>query len=40
VTQHQFTAACSTPILDTTAFMLFALWEWNPFSLDTSPAVP
>jgi len=36
VTQHQFTAACSTPILDTTAFMLFALWEWNPFALDTS----
>lgn len=40
VTQHQFTMACSAPILDTTAFMLFALWEWNPFSLDTSPAVP
>jgi len=38
VTQHQFTDACSTPILDTTAFMLFALWEWNPFSLDTSAA--
>lgn len=39
VTQHQFTEACSTPILDTTAFMLFALWEWNPFSLDTNAAV-
>jgi hypothetical protein len=39
VTQHQFTAACSMPILDTTAFMLFALWGWNPFSLDTSAAV-
>jgi hypothetical protein len=40
VTQHQFNMACSAPILDTTAFMLFALWEWNPFSLDASPAVP
>jgi hypothetical protein len=39
VTQHQFPGACSIPILDTTAFMLFALWEWNPFSLDTSAAV-
>jgi len=39
VTPHQFTGACSTPILDTTAFMLFALWEWNPFSLDGSASV-
>jgi hypothetical protein len=39
VTPHQFTGACSTPILDTTAFMLFALWEWNPFSLDKGPSV-
>jgi hypothetical protein len=39
VTPHQFTGACSTPILDTTAFLLFALWEWNPFSIDTSAAV-
>jgi len=38
VTPHQFPGACSVPILDTTAFMLFALWEWNPFSLDTSGA--
>lgn len=38
VTQHQFTRSCSTPILDTTAFMLFALWEWNPFSIGTDPA--
>jgi hypothetical protein len=37
VTPHQFTGACSTPIVDTTVFMLFALWEWNPFSLDGSP---
>jgi hypothetical protein len=40
VTQHQFPGACSTPIVDTTVFMLFALWEWNPFSLDASAAVP
>ncbi|MGD2135155.1 MAG: hypothetical protein PVF27_03300, partial [Gemmatimonadales bacterium] len=39
VTQHQFTRSCSTPILDTTAFMLFALWEWNPFSISTGAAV-
>jgi hypothetical protein len=39
VTQHQFTSACSTPIVDTTAFMLFALWEWNPFAIDTSASV-
>jgi hypothetical protein len=39
VTQHQFTRSCSTPIVDTTAFMLFALWEWNPFSIDTSATV-
>jgi hypothetical protein len=39
VTQHQFTRACSTPIVDTTAFMLFALWAWNPFSIDTSATV-
>lgn len=36
VTPHQFTGACDTPILDTTAFILFALWEWNPFSIGTS----
>jgi hypothetical protein len=40
VTQHQFNMACSSPILDTTAFMLFALWGWNPFSIDTSATVP
>lgn len=40
VTQHQFTGACSTPMLDTTAFLLFALWEWNPFSLGAGAAVP
>lgn len=40
VTPHQFPGACSTPILDTTAFMLFALWGWNPFSIDTSAAPP
>lgn len=39
VTPHQFTNACSTPIVDTTAFMLFALWRWNPFSLDSTAAV-
>ncbi len=39
VTQHQFTKACSTSIVDTTAFMLFALWEWNPFSIDTRASV-
>jgi len=39
VTQHEFANACRTAILDSTAFMLFALWEWNPFSLDESPAV-
>jgi len=38
VTQHQFPRACSSPILDTTAFMLFALWEWNPFSLGAGAA--
>jgi hypothetical protein len=37
VTPHQFPGACSTPIVDTTAFMLFALWGWNPFSLDGKP---
>ncbi len=36
VTPHQFPGACSTPILDTTAFMLFAVWGWNPFSIDTT----
>lgn len=40
VTPHQFPGACSTPILDTTAFLLFALWEWNPFSLDTTAVIP
>jgi hypothetical protein len=40
VTAHQFPGACSAPIVDTTAFMLFALWEWNPFSIGTSAAVP
>lgn len=39
VTQHQFTNACDTPIIDTTAFMLFALWRWNPFAIDTIAAV-
>jgi len=39
VTPHQFTNACSTPIVDTTAFMLFALWRWNPFSIDSTAAV-
>lgn len=38
VTPHQFTRSCSTPILDTTAFMLFALWEWNPFAIDGGAA--
>ena len=39
VTPHQFTNACSTPIVDTTAFMLFALWRWNPFAIDSTAAV-
>ena len=39
VTPHQFTGACTTPIVDTTAFMLFALWGWNPFSIDTTASV-
>lgn len=38
VTQRQFTRSCSTPILDTTAFVLFALWEWNPFSISSDTA--
>ena len=32
VGQHEFDEACSLPILDSTAWRLFAYWKFNPFA--------
>jgi hypothetical protein len=31
-THHEFEVDCDHPILDSTAFMLFAYWSFNPFA--------
>lgn len=40
VTQHEFDNSCRVGIVDATAFMLFAIWQWNPFSISNARAVP